>query len=284
MRSKIQDLFIPKSEITVNIESNQSYCVNPIFVIGCFRSGTSLIRYIIDSHKNICCPPETKFLNSIKTLYSDEDSMKALLQLGYSDEYILRSIRHFAESIYIPYMKYEKKIRWADKTPEYIFILEFIEKIFGPGCQYILIFRNGLDVANSINANYIKSLEKNKSLKSSILYWIEATEKMLLWKEIHPHRCFSIYYEELCDNIEKNLIDLFYFLGESWDPNVMQWYAKKRLHGFEDHKVRYLRSINKSFGSFKKWNTSDYREILDLASPTLERAGYNLETLTPENV
>ena len=33
-----------------------------IFIFGCQRSGTTLLRYLLDSHSKIACPPETKFI------------------------------------------------------------------------------------------------------------------------------------------------------------------------------------------------------------------------------
>ena len=42
-------------------ENNQK----PIFIIGCERSGTTLIRLILHSHPNIALPPQTKFLKKI---------------------------------------------------------------------------------------------------------------------------------------------------------------------------------------------------------------------------
>ncbi len=34
----------------------------PIFIVGCHRSGTTLLRIIMDSNPHISCGPETRFL------------------------------------------------------------------------------------------------------------------------------------------------------------------------------------------------------------------------------
>ena len=43
----------------------------PIFIVGCPRSGTTLIRVILDSHPNICCGPETHIIDKINEAYHD---------------------------------------------------------------------------------------------------------------------------------------------------------------------------------------------------------------------
>ena len=44
--------------------------------------------------------------------------------------------------------------RWIDKTPSYVDILDFIDLLFGKECRYIMLYRYGLDVANSMATAY----------------------------------------------------------------------------------------------------------------------------------
>ena len=55
----------------------------PIFVIGCFRSGTSLLRRILDSHSRIACPPESKFIAPLAEVFRRRNSLKGLATMGY---------------------------------------------------------------------------------------------------------------------------------------------------------------------------------------------------------
>src|SRR5438270_13758687 len=43
----------------------------PIFIVGCQRSGTTLLRLMLDSHQNISCGPETRFLQDFAKLTSE---------------------------------------------------------------------------------------------------------------------------------------------------------------------------------------------------------------------
>ena len=40
----------------------------PIFLVGIYRSGTTLARYVLDSHSRITCPPETAFMAGLADL------------------------------------------------------------------------------------------------------------------------------------------------------------------------------------------------------------------------
>ena len=55
----------------------------PIFVLGVYGSGTTLLRYVLDSHSRICCPPESDFLSPLARLAADERSLQASLRLKH---------------------------------------------------------------------------------------------------------------------------------------------------------------------------------------------------------
>jgi hypothetical protein len=48
------------------------------------------------------------------------------------------------------YRQSKGKRRWADKTPHYVMCLDFVEELYGPSCQYLMIYRHPFDVAESL--------------------------------------------------------------------------------------------------------------------------------------
>ena len=66
---------------------------SPIFVVGCQRSGTTMLRLILDSHPRISCGPETRFLEDMERIVGAD--WNRLSQYGFPREEWLRRIAGF---------------------------------------------------------------------------------------------------------------------------------------------------------------------------------------------
>lgn len=255
--------------------------VEPIFIIGTFRSGTTLLRYILDSHSAICCPPESKFLEPLASLYTAESCMRALRYMGYDEGFVKRKVRELTDAFFLTYMLAHNKKRWADKTPEYVRVLDFIEWLYGPRCKYVLIYRNGLDTADSMNQTYIEKLDDQKNLTKTFEYWFQDTQIMARWERKYPARCYALKYEDLCTRTRPILKALFDFLGEDWEEGVLYWYRKGHDRGDEDIKARRQRDIHLSFGNYTHWPQELQERLKKKAASVHKMIGYDPETLMP---
>ena len=54
------------------VDASKRKSLKPGFLIGVYRSGTTLLRYILDSHSNIAVPPETNFLYPLADMWRSE--------------------------------------------------------------------------------------------------------------------------------------------------------------------------------------------------------------------
>jgi len=62
--------------------SHKSMQAAPVFLIGCHRSGTTLMRYLLDAHPNLACPPESKFLAALHEVFKYPQAVRVLASLG----------------------------------------------------------------------------------------------------------------------------------------------------------------------------------------------------------
>ncbi|MEW6518555.1 MAG: sulfotransferase [Thermodesulfobacteriota bacterium] len=278
----MRDIVFGRSRITVVDKSEQEKLhVRPIFLIGCFRSGTTLLRYLLDSHSLICSPPETKFLTHLSGLHKDSESMQAFGTMGFDDEYVRKRMKHFAEEFFLDYMAAKKKVRWVDKTPEYVRILDYIDWMYGEEVDYIFIYRNGLDVTQSMLLQSIAVLEPNKNMAKAFEYWFEDALTMLSWRQKLKGRCCEVFYENLCRNPSDTMNTIFDFLDVPREDVVDVWFRKRHDMGFEDIKARRQTSIKLSHGNFSAWSREELDHYKARAAEVHERLGYDPETLMP---
>jgi hypothetical protein len=103
----------------------------PIFVVGCHRSGTTLLRFILDTHPLVACPPESKFIAGLAAAFNYPQALDGLFALGVSEDMYLAELRGIVERSMGRYLASRGKERWVDKTPNYYRILPFIDRLFG---------------------------------------------------------------------------------------------------------------------------------------------------------
>jgi Sulfotransferase family len=146
------------------------------FVVGVPRSGTTLLRLMLDAHPVLTIPPETHFVPKLITQFegwvADGKSTAELREQAFElitthprwgdmglDPDALRSrlAQHdpltpgdAARSFYAAYAAREGKPRWGDKSPPYAWKAPRIQRGL-PEARFIHLIRDGRDVALSLS-------------------------------------------------------------------------------------------------------------------------------------
>jgi len=188
----------------------------PIFIVGCQRSGTTLLRLMLDSHPNVSCGPETRFLQDFAKLTSD--SWDRLSLYGFPKSYWIDKAAEFFDSFQTEYAKSRGKTRWADKTPRYALSLGYIDELF-PACQIVHVIRDGRDVVASHRDRWgywsaVKAVEKWPR-------YIRTARRV--GDRLPDDRYTEVRYEDLVLNTDATLRELLEFLGEPWDDAVLHY-------------------------------------------------------------
>ena len=142
--------------------------LGPLFIVGMHRSGTKLIRDLLNQHPRISIPTiesycipylinqfgnppkfedDNEFQNfydalTKTTFFSNMQSMGFTVSKAYLDKNIVdrRSWSEIFEVIFRFYIPQEenKDVIWGDKTPQYLSRLRFLKALY-PQAKFILI-------------------------------------------------------------------------------------------------------------------------------------------------
>src|SRR5215470_8844570 len=145
----------------------------PIFVLGCPRSGTTLLQLMLHAHPRIAIPPETRFLlpayerrGSFGDL-ADPAARERLAdfvtgpggrfaELGLDADEVRRRIvaapgtlGSALGAVLAAYAARHGKARWGDKRPAYALHAGVLLRLF-PDAQFLHLVRDGRDCVASL--------------------------------------------------------------------------------------------------------------------------------------
>lgn len=198
----------------------------PIFIVGCPRSGTTLLRVILDSHPNICCGPETHIIEKLNDLDTKiRNNWKMLAPYGIGNKEFDKKIRDVLILFMEKYVIIKNKKRWAEKTPENLFYVDFINRLF-PNCQFINVIRDGRDVITSFKRRW-----GTRTIPLAVKKWNRSIELTLSCrKKFKKSRYIETRYEQLVVSPESETKKIMAFLDESWNPKLLEHH--KNDHDF----------------------------------------------------
>jgi hypothetical protein len=188
----------------------------PIFIVGCQGSGTTLLRLMLDSHPNISCGPETRFLPDFARI-TDDANWPHMQQYGFPKAYWHERIAALFDGVQSDYAARRGKVRWADKTPRYALSLGYIDELF-PSCQIVHVIRDGRDVIGSHRARW-GLVSAVKACRKWPLYIHTARAAA---SDLPSDRYHELRYEDLVGDPEGTLRKLLLFLDEPWDQAVLE--------------------------------------------------------------
>lgn len=187
----------------------------PVFVVGCQRSGTTLVRLLLDSHPRLSCGPETRFLESMRRVVHED--WEALERFGFSrEEWLARMAGMFA-GVHADYAARRGRARWVDKTPRYALQLDFVLALF-PDAQVVHVLRDARDVVVS----HRKRFGYVPALKAAVKWprYVRAVRAAQEW--LPQNQFHEVRYEDLVFDQEATVRRLTDFLGEEFDPAMLR--------------------------------------------------------------
>jgi len=252
---------------------------SPIFIGGAGRSGTTLLRVILDTHPNIVCGPEFKIIPSILEHWANTSSRfgSVLQSYNLSQEKLRSSYSSFLLNLLGPLLEKSGKQRIAEKTPHNVFYFQHLNQIF-PESPLVHLIRDGRDVVCSLlTMNWVdvatgKRVSYTESAAEAARYWVHVvlTGKKAGSMPSAQLKYIELRYEDIVQNPEPTLRGLFTALGEPWNPCVLEFHTKKRNLAGESSASQVSQKLYKSaVGRWKRDLTDEDKCVVKRISGDL---------------
>jgi hypothetical protein len=232
----------------------------PIVVGGCHRSGTSLVRRILDSHPRIHCGPEVTFFRDFHGDFRN-DPLRHLRfattarDLIPTDDALDVLGRAFVE-LHERAARHAGKPRWADKAPENVLYTAEGEQLLEGRFLFVHVVRHPLGTVASMEGRFPLSLPA--SLEGRVELYRRYTEAGLAFGDTHPERSVRVVYEALCADPSARVRMLMEMLGEIPDPAQLSFNASSHQEGLEDPEVAATDAVHaRSVGRWRSVLTDD---------------------------
>lgn len=216
-----------------------------VFIVGCPRSGTTLLQSLLAANSHIVSFPETHFYEKLfggrlrSTLGIPSKKVKAhwknvLEEIGHPEmgtfltknPFLIRQYSKAFLQILDTLTQNQGKTVWLEKTPGHLHVIDEIES-YVPHTKFIHILRNGGD-------NIASLLEAGKrypeiwahefgTLDQCIESWVEDIRISLAYMEAEKHQL--IKYEHLAKHPEVVLEKLCAFIGVPFEADMVSNYA-----------------------------------------------------------
>jgi hypothetical protein len=227
---------------------------NPsIFIVGCPRSGTTLLQLVVNAHPEIAVMPEAPWIYRFpkrRVGITPEgavtaDLIPALLEhpkfapLGITRSDLLSLIGDnqrptysaFVERIFDLYGKMQSKDLVGNKTPALVRRLELVHELW-PEARIVHLIRDGRDVFLSIknrglhHRNSGVGISRTEDPVSTIGLWWELNVQMgrKAGRTLGPGLYYEVLYERLVKNPTDACADLCAFLGVPYRNAMLRFY------------------------------------------------------------
>ena len=271
----------------------------PTFLIGTWRSGTTLTSALIDTHPEFAAVPENELIPAILNprldalvghLAPDPIRMspvvwahKTVEELGETRDSLFRRYASLIHGVFQDYTLRRGKKRWLAKFIGLQRFLDLLDMLFDYDARYLFIVRHGLDNALSCSEFLGRTtgspqvVHGSLDVRTYLEHWVDMAERTMDFCERNAERCHVFRYEDLVAAPSETAERIFQFLGVPHDPRI--------LDELQKHTPSSLRGDTKLFEQgagidpsrtqrWRGWPTPLLQQLGRVADDTLVRMGY----------
>jgi len=282
--------------VTISEQSVHRRRQPPLILLGVSRSGTTLLRVILDRSPGIAIPDESFFVPLLARRHQrpvdtarfldDLSRTPVLAAWGLAPDDVApllhpgSSVGEAIAAIYEAYAAKVGKPRWGDKTPMYMRHLPLLDRLF-PDAQYVQLVRDGRDAATSFlrmpEGTFTRTLAHPASAADFACLWrIEVEEARELGRRVGPRRYLESRYEALVAEPESTVRTICAFAEIPFEPAMLD-YAGAVDVSAKPHQQRLLHPPTAAVRDWRaELEPREARAFEAIAGPLLSELGYEL--------
>jgi protein-tyrosine sulfotransferase len=225
----------------------------PIFVLSNFRSGSTLLRYVLDAHPAVCCPAELRLAALCQQLFRVVELTTTGQPTSNADGGPQRvsTVRNIIDQVMDNYCMRKGKERWCEKSPANTEILYVLSTVFPDG-HFICLHRHALDQVHStidVEPHRLQpylARHAGDLVAAGIDRWCTITERLLAFEHAHHRRALRTTYESFVDAPERELTRLLQFLDLAAVPGLsVAAFQHEHDRGPRDAKIAGAKAVER---------------------------------------
>jgi hypothetical protein len=280
----------------MDLSTHTSSPLSPFFIVGCTRSGTTLISRILDSHSRLAVYHESHFYHLLRSdlhRYGDLRQMANLRRFVADVREILRRQKkteppgepEFLAALVSPtfegvlatvlqlYAGLQGKPRGGDKTPgHHSYLPEITEKL--PDSPVIFLMRDPRDAVLAIREKF------GISRPGATALWNAA---FISYRQF-SHRVHLVQYEKFVQQPTEGVEAMCSYMGECYESDMLRFYERipDRLA-----KIRFNQDLlgpvdPRHMGRFREMPRREIEQIEAACATGMEAMGYDFIGATPK--
>ncbi len=278
-------------------------CATGTIVISAPRSGTTVLRRMLDAHPEISCPPDINVTTHCARMLREERVNGGLAMgmvsgpwfAGFDAPTVVGRVRDLAIGLNNEIRTSKGKQQWVEKSYFHGFLIDEIEQLYSTDCRYLCLVRHGLDVVYSMHEHCIKigtypgELHEyvrryNRPLEAFAHVWADTVARMRRLLQEQPGSALKVRYEDLVTCPEQELERILEFLGveDKSDPGTLVSDGLGTLGdvGLGDWKTYQKPTlVSDSVGRWKSEDRETLRPLAAIVNPELVAWGYEPVTI-----
>jgi hypothetical protein len=217
-----------------------------LFVVGCGRSGTSVLRRVLDGHSQLAVAHEARFVGPLsrrRARYESGDEFDVAAfaadlladpavrgNLGLRPEDVRAALGgapvvdypDAVRRVFSYYAARRGKPRYGDKMPAYVLRMPALAELF-PEARFVHIIRDGRDVALSTMAIPGR---REDAVRLGLEWRRRVEEGRHAGSRLGPTRYCEVRYESLVDDPADDVARLCEFLDLSYEPEMLRFFER----------------------------------------------------------